>query len=168
MIEALSFVFAGLFIASALTDILYLRIPNVIVAALLVAFVVACFAASPKSILLAHVAPALVVFVLTAGLFFFDKLGGGDVKLLTAAVLWTGMAHMGPFLIGLGIYGMIAILIFAVYRTHVAAVLTWAGAHIGRSIPTPKSLETGKSIPYGVVIAAAALSVGPGILGGFQ
>jgi hypothetical protein len=78
------------------------------------------------------------------------------------------MAHLGPFLIALAVYGMIAVLIFAVFRSQVTTALAWTGAQIGRAIPVPASLETGKSIPYGVVIAAAALSVGPGVLGGFQ
>jgi prepilin peptidase CpaA len=164
----LALAFAGLLVAAAVTDILYLRIPNWAVAALLATFVVACIVAPPKAILFAHVAPAAVVFAFTAGLFALDKLGGGDVKFLTAVVLWTGMAHLGPFLIALAVYGMIAVLIFAVFRSQVATALAWTGAQIGRAIPVPASLENGKSIPYGVVIAAAALSVGPGVLGGFQ
>lgn len=168
MTAALALAYAGLFVASAVTDILHLRIPNWIVAALLAVFVVACVVAPPKSLLLGHIAPATVVFALTAVLFALNKLGGGDVKLLTVAVLWTGMTHLGPFLIALAIYGMIAVLIFAVFRGQVTMALAWTGARFGRSIPVPASLETGKSIPYGVVIAAAALSVGPGVLGGFQ
>jgi prepilin peptidase CpaA len=168
VIAALTIVYAGLFIASAVTDVLYLRIPNAFVVALIAAFAIACVVAPPKSLVMGHVAPAAVVFALTAGLFFFGKLGGGDVKLLTGAVLWTGMAKLGPFLIALAIFGVIAIVVFTVLRTQVAAALAWTGAKLGRPIPTPVSLETGKSIPYGVVIAAAALSVGPGLLGGVK
>lgn len=168
MIAVLTIAYAGLFIASAVTDVLYLRIPNAFVAALIAAFAIGCVVAPPKSLLIGHIAPAVVVFALTAGLFFFGKLGGGDVKLLTAAVLWMGMAKLGPFLIALAIYGVIAIVVFAGLRTQVAAAIAWTGAKLGRSIPTPVSLETGRSIPYGVVIAAAALSVGPGLLGGVK
>ena len=168
MIEALSLTFAGLFVACAVTDILHLRIPNVLVAALAVAFVAACIAIPPKALLLGHVAPAVAVFVLTFGLFALGKFGGGDVKLLTVAVLWIGAAHLGPFLIALALYGAVAVLVFAVFRTQVTAALAWTGSQIGRAVPVPASLETGKSIPYGVVMAAAALSIGPGVLGGIQ
>jgi prepilin peptidase CpaA len=166
VIAALTIVFAGLFIASAVTDILYLRIPNAFVLALVALFAAACIVMPPKSILMGHVAPAVVVFALMAGLFYLGKLGGGDVKLLSAAVLWIGLAKLGPFLIALSLFGALAILVFAVFRTQVAAALAWTGVRLGRAIPAPASLETGKSIPYGVVIAAAALSVGPGALGG--
>jgi prepilin peptidase CpaA len=166
VIEALSLIFAGLLVACAVTDILHLRIPNVLVVALAVAFVAACIAMPPKSLLFGHVVPAAGVFVLTFGLFALGKFGGGDVKLLTVTVLWTGMAHLGPFLIALALYGAVAVLVFAVFRTQVTAALAWTSTQIGRAVPVPASLETGKSIPYGVVIAAAALSIGPGVLGG--
>ena len=168
MIAAVTVAYAALFIAGAVTDILQLRIPNAIVVALVALFVFACVMSPPKSVLWAHVAPAAVVFVLAAIPFFLDKLGGGDVKLLTAAVLWVGLPKLGFFLISLAIYGMISILVFAVFRQQVVGVLAWASVRIGRTIPTPVSLQTGKSIPYGVVIAAAALMVGPGLTGGVQ
>ncbi len=168
MILALNLIFFGLLVVCAIADILHLRIPNVLVAMLLAAFVVGCIAVPPKALLFDHVAPAAVVFALTFGLFAFGGFGGGDVKLLTVAVLWVGAAHLGSFLIALALYGAVAALVFAVFRTQVVAALAWTGAQIGRTVPVPASLESGKSIPYGVVIAAAALSVGPSVWGGVQ
>jgi len=158
--------YAALFIACAATDVLSLRIPNVFVGALIALFVFVCIVHPRASIWTAHVAPALVAFVFGAAIFFAGKMGGGDVKLLTAAVLWVGLPKLGFFLISLAIYGMMAILVFSVFRRQVVGVLAWASVRIGRPIPTPVSLETGQSIPYGVVIAAAALMVGPGLNGG--
>lgn len=168
MIAAVTVVYAALFIASAVTDVLRLQIPNAFVGALVVLFVFVCIVSPPKSILWGHVMPAVIVFALAAGVFFLDKMGGGDVKLLTAAVLWVGLPALGPFLIALAVHGAIAILIFAVFRTQVVAALAWTGTRLGRAIPIPASLETGKSIPYGVVIAAAALMIGPGLTGGVK
>ncbi|MBL9096918.1 MAG: prepilin peptidase [Alphaproteobacteria bacterium] len=148
--------YIGLFIASAVTDVLWLRIPNVLVLALVALFALACVLNPPQALVWNHIAPAVVVFALMTVLFVLGQMGGGDVKLLAAAVLWAGFSALGPFLIALAVYGLGAILIFTVFRAQVAATLAWAG------VPVPVSLETGKSIPYGVVIAAAALSVGPG------
>lgn len=148
--------YIGLFIASAVTDVLWLRIPNVLVLALVALFALACVLNPPQALVWNHIAPAVVVFALMTVLFVLGQMGGGDVKLLAAAVLWAGFSALGPFLIALAVYGLGAILIFTVFRAQVAATLAWAG------VPVPVSLETGKSIPYGVVIAAATLSVGPG------
>jgi prepilin peptidase CpaA len=155
--------FAVLLIACAVTDFLWLRIPNVLVAALIVLFAIAAWIAPPASLLMGHIVPALVAFALSAALFFWGKLGGGDVKLLGAAVLWIGMAKMGPFLIALAIYGAIAIIIFGYLNAQAGNLLVQVGAHIGRVIELPASLKTKRSIPYGIVIAAASLSIGPAI-----
>lgn len=163
---AVTMAYVALFIASAVTDVMELRIPNAFVAALILLFVFACIVDPPKSVLWAHIAPATVVFALAAVPFYLNKFGGGDVKLLAAAVLWVGLPSLGPFFILLAVFGLIALLVFAVLRIQVVAALAWAGARLGRAIPVPLSLQTGKSIPYGVVIAAAALVVGPGVTGG--
>lgn len=163
---AVTAAYAALFIASAVTDVLQLRIPNAFVAALVLLFVFVCIVAPPKSIFWAHVAPAIVVFALAAIPFFFNAFGGGDVKLLAAAVLWVGLPSLGVFFISLAVFGLMALFVFAVMRVQVVAALAWAGARLGRAIPVPASLQTGKSIPYGVVIAAAALINGPGVTGG--
>lgn len=160
--------YAALFIACAATDVLSLRIPNVLVGALIALFVFVCVVHPPQSIWWAHVVPAVIAFGLGAAIFFTGQMGGGDVKLFTAAVLWVGLPKLGFFLISLGVYGMIALLVFSVFRRQVVGVLAWASVRLGRPIPTPASLETGQSIPYGVVIAASALMIGPGLTGGMQ
>jgi len=157
MMTAVMMAYAALLIACAATDVLTLRIPNILVGAIVALFVFVCVVNPPPSILWAHVMPAAVAFALGAAIFFAGKMGGGDVKLLTAAVLWVGLPKLGFFLISLALYGMIAILVFSVFRRQVVGVLAWTSVRIGHPIPTPVSLETGQSIPYGVVIAAAAL-----------
>lgn len=168
MIATTTIAYIALFVASGLTDVFTMRIPNVLVGALVVLFALACLVWPPQSILVGHVVPAIAVFVLSAGLFFLGKFGGGDVKLLSAAVLWMGMAQLGPFLLALAAYGLAAILVFAVFRRQVVAALAWTEVRIGRAVPLPLSLESGRAIPYGVVIAAAALTVSPGVLVGGQ
>ena len=87
---AVTMAYAALFIASAVTDVMELRIPNALVVALVLLFVLACVVAPPKSIFWTHVAPAAVVAALAAIPFFFDKFGGGDVKLMGAIGAWVG------------------------------------------------------------------------------
>lgn len=153
--------YAALLLACAVTDLLWLRIPNLLVLALVLLFGVMCLVAPPVGLLWNHLVPAVVAFVLAAGLFFWGKMGGGDVKMLAATMLWVGAPALPPFLIALAIYGAMAIVIFGVFRTQCADILAWASVQVGRDITVPASLKTGKSIPYGVVIAAAALSIGP-------
>lgn len=155
--------YAALLIACAATDFVWLRIPNLLVLALLALFAIACLLVPPPALFWNHIVPAIVVFALAAGLFFWGKLGGGDVKLLGAVVLWVGTAAMGPFLIMLGIYGAIAVIMFGYLNQQLTDIFLWAGAHLGRELPLPASLRTTKSVPYGMVIAAAALSIGPSV-----
>ena len=108
--EAVTVAYVALFVACAVTDVLSLRIPNALVVALVALFALACTITPPKALLWGHIAPAVVVFALMAILFFMGKMGGGDVKLLAAAVLWVGLQALGPFLIALAIYGFIAVL----------------------------------------------------------
>ena len=160
--------YVALFIACAATDVLSLRIPNVLVGALIALFLFVCVVHAPQSIWWSHVVPAVIAFGLGATLFFTGYMGGGDVKLFAVAVLWVGLPKLGFFLVSLGVFGMIAILVFSVYRQQVVGVLAWASGRLGRPIPTPASLETGQFIPYGVVIAASAVMMGPGLTGGMQ
>jgi len=152
--------YAILLIACAVTDFLWLRIPNALVLALVALFAVSAAVAPPPALVWNHIVPAVIAFALFAGLFFWGKLGGGDVKLVGAAVLWVGAASLGPFLIALAIYGAIAIVIFGYLNGYAVQFIAYAGAQLGRNIPTPASLKTNRSIPYGIVIAAAALSIG--------
>lgn len=155
--------YGALFLACALTDLIWLRIPNLLVLALVALFAVACVVAPPPLLIWGHIVPALVAFAVAASLFYWGKFGGGDVKLFAAAVLWVGAPALGPFLIALAIFGTIAVVIFGYLNTQVAGIVVWAGAYLGREVPLPASLQTNKSVPYGMVIAAAALSIGPAI-----
>ena len=55
----------------------------------------------------------------------------------------------------------IAVVLFGYLNAQVGGLVLWTGAYLGREIPLPASLKTNKSVPYGMVIAAAALSIGP-------
>ncbi len=156
-----------LFAACAAYDFCVLRIPNALVLSLLVLWVpvIAWFAARTPGvdvphILLGHVLPATIVFVLAAALFYFNQLGGGDVKLLAVTFLWLGFSVIPTYLILLGIFGIVAIVLFNRFPQALEWLILRLGTVIGRRIPVPRSLSAGRHLPYGIVISASAVAVG--------
>ena len=56
----------ALFIACAATDFLWLRIPNLLVLAIVALFALACVIAPPLALVWGHIVPAIVAFALAA------------------------------------------------------------------------------------------------------
>jgi prepilin peptidase CpaA len=142
--------FAGLMAVAAFEDVRRLVIPNVVVLGLCGLWPL-YLAASPNPSMAGAVGAAgcaAAVFVAGALLFSRGLVGGGDVKLLTAATLWAGPAATPALLIATAILGgllSLAVLSSATLR----GVLTPAAA-------TPASAAP---VPYGAAIAAAAVIV---------
>lgn len=153
----------GGFLACAATDIWLMRIPNALVFLLLALFVVAALAGGGQIHWLAHIIPALIAFGLGAALFYFGKFGGGDVKLLSVAVLWVGLPGLSWFLIVLGIAGFILLLLFQRVRQPALFGLMRLREASGLKFRLPKSLNTATHLPYGVAIAIAAVVAGANI-----
>ena len=76
----------------AITDITRYRIPNIIVYAIVAAFVVGAAFNLSWPALGWSVLAGVGMFLLGAGLFALGLFGGGDVKLVAAMALWTGIA----------------------------------------------------------------------------
>ncbi len=153
------FGFAGLMAAAAIEDVRRLVIPNPVIVALCALWPlrVATEAAPSLAAGLEAVAGAMVVFLVGALIFARGLMGGGDVKLFSAAALWTGPGRLGPLLALAGLFGGVLAL----------ACLTPLGARVGAwrsraADPRQAVAGIGKSgtpVPYGVAIAAAALIV---------
>jgi prepilin peptidase CpaA len=137
-----------LLVLAALQDAVMLKISNYLVGAVLLLGIVAAVAAGPELSLWENA----VVFVaaLAIGTFLFGRgiLGGGDVKLFAATVLW--------FEFG----GALRFLMFTALAGGVLAVLII----ILRALPLPESLRSRvrvlqpkAGIPYGIAIAAGAI-----------
>ena len=146
--------FAGLMAVAAFEDLRRLTIPNAVVMALCALWPV-YFAAAPSSTIaggLGAAACAAAVFVAGALLFSRGLVGGGDVKLLTAATLWAG-SGMTPALLSLTalLGGALALLRLSAIglRAVLAPTLGAASTRPARAAP----------VPYGVAIAGAALVV---------
>lgn len=167
LIAGIVFVFAVCY--AAVEDVRAFRIPNWTSALIALAFFP--YAALHRPPLYApdldgtsvylgmHLAIAAAIFLVTATLWRFKLLGGGDVKLLTAIGLWLGPTLIMPFLA-----------VTAVASIAIAGpllLLRSKGALFGIGwIPVPvlrrcvAIAETGK-VPYALPIAIAALLTVP-------
>ena len=149
-------VFAAVMAIAAYEDFRRLVIPNLLPAILCVAWPVH-FAAVPSLFgAMTAVGCALAVFIVGAALFARGFLGGGDVKLLTAATLWCGAAGTPSLLVLTGILGgVLTLFLLLPFGAQLAAA--------GRALLGPAAIatehDTSISVPYGVAIAGAALIV---------
>ncbi|MGH6650642.1 MAG: A24 family peptidase [Sphingopyxis sp.] len=85
-----------------------------------------------------QIGAAVLVFLLFAGLFFLGGMGGGDVKMIGAMMLWIPLPLFMPTLTVMAIAGGI---LSAVMLIHI------------KMRPSDKPVE----VPYGVAIAVAGL-----------
>jgi prepilin peptidase CpaA len=82
---------AALAFYAAFTDLTRFAIPNGLIASLVAIYVVHTFTLENRSELLWDVAFALMIFLVLLFFYARDWVGGGDVKLLTVSLLWTGI-----------------------------------------------------------------------------
>ena len=153
MILVLSVAAIAVFAVAAVTNSRSRRIPNPLPAALallgLARLALALAAGGGAVALGLDVAAALATFVLAAVGFRFGVLGGGDVKLLAAGVLWLGAAALAPYLLTTVLAGGALAVLFVAWQ-----------------VARPRRDRTGKgpSLPYGVAIAAGGIVTTAGAL----
>lgn len=150
-------VFAGLMAAAAFEDFRRLIIPNLIPAALCLLWPLHLVSSGPSLFAaLGAIGCALAVFLVGAVFFARGWLGGGDVKLLAAAVLWAGPAEAPSLLITTGVLGgVMALFLLVPFGAQLAAS---ARLMLGQ-IPLGHESGAAAPIPYGVAIAGAAVIV---------
>jgi|SRR5579859_1132528 len=145
-------IYAGALGTAVITDVIALQIPNWI-SVLLVATFFAAAALAPTPVdWISHLAAGFIVLTLGIGLLAWNKLGGGDVKLLAAVSLWNGLPLLPALVLTIGIAGGgVALACIALRRLGVGPLLEARGFQAA-------SLAAGRGIPY-----AAAIAVGCGI-----
>ncbi|HEX6118262.1 MAG TPA: prepilin peptidase [Dongiaceae bacterium] len=141
-----------LLLAAAFTDLARYRIPNVLVAAIVIIFAIGAAFNFAWPALAWSAAAAIGMFLLGAGLFAFGLFGGGDVKLIAAMALWTGVADLPRFLFVMSAAGGLLGAIWLVRRRLRNAP---AGGQEPSALATAASIPN--RIPYGVAIAVAGL-----------
>jgi prepilin peptidase CpaA len=144
---------------AAVCDAWRFVIPNAITVALVVLFVGTALLLPVEIDWISHLGAAAAVFVVSAGLFAWGKLGGGDAKLLTAVALWAGFDHLVELLFYVTVGG--GALAFALIFAR-RAVMVWRMRR-----PTapgasrfPRVLLVGEAVPYALAIAPAAIFIG--------
>jgi prepilin peptidase CpaA len=133
---------------AALQDAIMLKISNYICGAVLLLGVAAAAIAGPQLSLWEN--GVAFVLALAIGTFLFGRgiLGGGDVKLFAATVLWFDLGAAGRFLVWTALAGGVLAVAIIVGRT-----LPWPGAIRSRV----RVLQPKAGIPYGIAIAAGAI-----------
>jgi prepilin peptidase CpaA len=86
-----------------------------------------------------HVIFASAIFVVILGVYSLGALGGGDVKLLSAAFLWMGAENASLFCILLAAAATAYLIIYRAFRI----------------LPIKLNAKGGIMVPYGPCIAAA-------------
>ena len=153
--------FAALMLLAAFEDLRRLIIPNALTLAMCVLWPLDMVAAPSLDGILGSLGCALAVFAGGALCFSRGYVGGGDVKLLSAAALWAGPAGTVPLLVLTGVLGgMLALLLLVPPGAY---VIELARAKLGPADTEPKPLfpksRAATPVPYGIAIAAAALIV---------
>ena len=148
--------FPALMAFAASSDLLTMTISNRLSLALTGGFLLVAFITGMSLYAFGmHVAAAAVVLLVAFVFFSRGWIGGGDAKLAAATALWLGFDHLLDYMLYASLFG---------------GALTLAILQF-RKLPLPSALsrqawilrlhETGGGVPYGIALAAAALTVYP-------
>ncbi len=154
MLSVVWFIFAAIMIAAAIIDLISYRIPNALVLALIVLFVILAALNWNDVAWLSHIAAGILVF--GAGLFLYAirQMGAGDVKLLGVVALWSGVYALPALMFFVSLCGLFGMLVILVIRL-ILPRLQLIGTSAQRTLP--RVLTKGQGIPY-------AIGIGPGAI----
>lgn len=144
--------FAAVLLLAATSDLLHFRIPNAMVAVVLLLYPVwVVFSPQPQAwpIALGIFAGTLVIALFA---FRFGLLGAGDGKLLAAVLLWAGPAYSATALLIMAVAGGVLALL---YGTVARFALAGAVERLG-GVQLRNNLLANR-LPYGIAIAAGGI-----------
>lgn len=145
-------VFPLLMILAGASDVLTLRIPNLLTVVLALAFLpFAALSGMSLEAIWLHLATGSVLLLFGFGLFAMGIFGGGDAKLMAAAGLWLGIPASVHFLLLTALAG--GVLSLAVGLMLVASV----DAEFRSSSLLHLIRRFKPDVPYGFAIAAGAI-----------
>ncbi len=155
-------VFLGLTAYAAISDVRGFRIPNAVSLALLGLFLPWAAIVSPDIGFKAHLLIAVLSFAILFMFYAAGYLGAGDVKLITAIMLWAGPEAGLQFILALSIAGAI----FAAFLLALGKALR-AHARLATFIPSTRVIRWAERgvCPYGIPIFTAAIFIFPLLLG---
>jgi prepilin peptidase CpaA len=150
-------IFAAIMIAAAVIDLISYRIPNELVLALLVLFLIVAIVNwnSISGLMWAsHIGAAIGVF--GAGLFLYAirQMGAGDVKLLAVVALWSGAVGLPGLMVFVSVCGLAGMMVIVLLRMIVPRLQSKDASGTKK---LPRVLTKGQGIPY-------AIGIGPGAI----
>jgi prepilin peptidase CpaA len=148
--------FPALMAFAAASDLLTMTISNRISMALATGFLVLAVASgmSPLDILM-HIGAGAAVLVIAFACFARGWVGGGDAKVVSAAALWFGFAHLMNFLLYASLFGGALTLLLLQFRQWPLPV-SFAGQ------PWLVRLhDKATRVPYAIALAFGALMIYP-------
>lgn len=144
-----------LLVAAAVFDIWKYIIPNSIPVALAVLFVATALLVPFGIDWISHIALAFATLLCGLVLYRFRVLGGGDIKLIVAVTLWTGLEGWTTYMSYAAIGGGALALSLLLLRRLLTGLLVLIPA--SETFSRPRILLPGDSIPFGVAVAGAAI-----------
>ena len=155
--------FPGLMVYAAMTDLIDRRIANWVSLALLAGFVAFALASGMGfGQFGAHLGVAFLAFVVGFGAFALGTMGGGDVKLIAASMIWFGPQGAATYAIAFSLAGLAITLVFVALRLDSMQYLLSSNP---LTRPFAGRDPTGRDIPYGLAISSGALFLLPALMG---
>lgn len=147
---------AGLFLWAALSDLLDFRIPNRIslaIVALYPIYLLSAWLQGTPADWAGGILAAAAIFAAGFAFFSFGLVGGGDVKLLTAAALWAGVGGLMSLVLIVGAAGGLLSLLLMMAK---------AASYMRQPASRPSDMPAWRAVlqqpaPYGVAIAVGGL-----------
>ncbi|WP_342363526.1 prepilin peptidase [Terrarubrum flagellatum] len=148
--------FPALLAYAAVSDMLTMTISNR-VSLLLIAgfFPIAALIGLPWQMIGFHTLAALLVLIVTFGMFTAGWMGGGDAKLASATALWLGFSGLLDYVLVTAMAGGVLTLFLLKARNYPLPAIV-AGWGWSRRLHSAKS-----GIPYGIALAFSGLIVYP-------
>ena len=157
LIFALIFVFCVIF--AIISDATKLRIPNIVSIVLIASFAAYALLGGVPAVW-SHVLIAGAVFALLFAFFALGWVGAGDVKFLSALMIWAGPAHGTVFILLFAIFGGV----FALSLIGLRSALRYHPVIAGWPVLGKMSRWARNGLcPYAIPIGLAALCVAPSI-----
>lgn len=149
-------IFPALMAYAACSDLLTMKISNMISIALVVSFIaLALFTSMPLNEIGWHFLIGAIVLAVSFTFFALGWIGGGDAKLVAATSLWFGSSLIFPYLAYAALLGGGLTLIILIARRWALPpqliTVTWVERLHNRS----------NGVPYGIALAGAGLLVFP-------
>ncbi|MEW5703197.1 MAG: prepilin peptidase [Pseudomonadota bacterium] len=152
--------FLGLLTWAAISDFYSYLIPNRVSVAAAILFCAHVLAALPTIDWIGALLTGGTVFLVGAAMFAFRLIGGGDVKLLSAAALWAGPEQIIDFLLVTALAGGLISLAM------MTALRLYRPGPVEAAVSSPRFSMRKQYIPYGVAIATGGFYVGLRLLAG--